>query len=89
MCRIRGDLETARKYSDLAKTDAAHWIKVADAGDHSLLAFDKPNSWSQKYNLAWDRILGLNVFPPEVAAKEIAFYKVTFPTIGGRGGEPA
>ena len=63
MCRIRGDVETAKKYADLAKADAAHWIKAADEGDKSLLAFDKPNTWSQKYNLVWDRIIGLNVFP--------------------------
>ncbi len=75
LCRMKGDAEGANRYAKLAKTDAAHWISVADAGDHSLLAFDQPNTWSQKYNLVWDRLLDLNVFPPEVAQKEIAFYK--------------
>ena len=75
LCRIRGDAENAAKYTDMAKVDAQHWIKMADAGDHSLLAFDKPDTWSQKYNLVWDHILGLNIFPPAVGQKEIAFYK--------------
>jgi hypothetical protein len=75
MCRLRGDATEADRYIDLAKTDARHWVQVADAGDCSLLAFDKPGTWSQKYNLVWDKILGLNIFPPEVAAKEIANYR--------------
>jgi hypothetical protein len=82
MCRLRGDQSEAARYMDLAKTDARHWVEVADAGDHSLLAFDKPGTWSQKYNLVWDKILGLNIFPPEVAAKEIAYYKTQLQPYG-------
>jgi hypothetical protein len=75
LCRMRGDTANAARYAAIAKTDAEHWAKVADAGGHSLLAFDKPGTWSQKYNLVWDRLLGLNVFPPEIAQREIAQYK--------------
>lgn len=82
MCRMKGDTAGAAKYAAEAKTDAAHWVKVADAGDHSLLAFDKPGTWSQKYNLVWDKILSLNVFPPEVAQKEVAYYKTVMQQYG-------
>jgi hypothetical protein len=75
LCGMRGDNATAKKYFDLAKADAEHWMKVAAEGDHYRLAFDKPGTWSQKYNLVWDRILGLNIFPPSVAQKEVAHYK--------------
>jgi hypothetical protein len=75
LCKMRRDTVNARKYAQLAKVDAAHWVKVAADGDHSRLAFDKPNTWSQKYNLVWDRILGLDVFPLSVAQMEVAHYK--------------
>jgi hypothetical protein len=82
LCHLRGDEAGAEKYREMAKTDAAHWMKAANDGDHSRLAFDKPGTWSQKYNLVWDRILGLNVFPPEVARTEIAFYKTKLQPYG-------
>ena len=82
LCWMRGDMATARRYQELAKTDAQHWMKVAADDDHYRLAFDKPNTWSQKYNLVWDRILGLNIFSPEVARKEIAHYKTVIQRYG-------
>ena len=82
LCQMRGDQANAEKYRSLAKADAEHWVKAAGEGDHFRLAFDKPNTWSQKYNLVWDRILGLNVFPPEVAQKEILHYKAVLQRYG-------
>ena len=75
LCEMRGDLKNAAKYKAEALTDAKHWMEATQDGGHSRLAFDKPNSWSQKYNLVWDQILGLNIFPASVAKTEIAFYK--------------
>ena len=75
LCRLRGDDARAGHYQTLARQYARHWIGSADDGDHYRIAFDKPNTWSQKYNLVWDKLLGLKVFPAEVAAKEVAHYK--------------
>lgn len=75
MCELRGDAAEGHEYSQLAHDFAQRWVKEADDGDHFRLALDKPGTWSQKYNLVWDKILGLNLFPPEVAQKEMAFYK--------------
>jgi hypothetical protein len=82
LCRMRGDMVTANRYQELAKADAAHWCKVAAEGDHYRLAFDRTNTWSQKYNLVWDQILGLNIFPAEVARKEVAHYKASLQKYG-------
>ena len=65
----------ALEYRHLSRTMAEKWIQLAGDGDHFRLAFDKPGTWSQKYNLVWDRILDLNVFPVSVARAESQFYK--------------
>ena len=75
MCEMRGQKTQANEYSQFAQECALRWIKEANDGDHLRLAFDRPDTWSQKYNLVWDKILGLNLFPDAVARKEMAFYK--------------
>lgn len=81
MCKMVGD-PAAETYSAIAKEMARKWLEMANDGDHYRLAFDKPNTWSQKYNLVWDKLLGLNLFPAELAQKEIAYYKTKINTYG-------
>lgn len=74
MAEMMGDEETARKYLGAAKEMAAKWMRMAGDGDHYRLTFDQPGTWSQKYNLVWDKVFGTNLFPAEVARTETAYY---------------
>jgi hypothetical protein len=82
LCRMRGDVTAAEKHRKVAKEGAAFWMKTAADGNHYRIAFDKPNSWSQKYNLVWDKLLGLDIFPAKVAADEVAYYKSVIQPFG-------
>jgi hypothetical protein len=77
-----GKREIAEEYHKTALAMAGRWQEMAGDGNHYRLAFDKPGTWSQKYNLVWDALLGLKLFPAEVAAKEIAFYKTKLNAFG-------
>src|SRR6185437_510153 len=72
---MTGHKAEADLYRKTAQEFAKKWVDMAADGDHYKLAFDRPGTWSQKYNLVWDRILGFHLFPAEVVKKEIAFYE--------------
>ncbi len=63
-----GDKPEADRLRTVATGLAAKWHDAAADGDHYRLAFDKPGTWSQKYNLVWDTLLGYRLFPEHVRA---------------------
>lgn len=75
LCRMRGESATGRQYITLARGMAKKWMHADNDGNHYRIAFNLPNTWSQLYNLAWDRVLNLHIFPPQVAAEEMRYYK--------------
>ncbi len=75
LARMRGQRAAAQKYRRIAQDYARRWMQRAAAGrGPSRLAFDRPGTWSQKYNLAWERVLGLHLFPAGLARTEARFY---------------
>jgi hypothetical protein len=75
LARGLGHSREAVRLKKKVKDMAARWIRMADDGDHFRLAFDESGTWSQKYNLVWDKLLGLGVFPASVARREIVHYR--------------
>lgn len=74
LAAMLGKDDVSAHYTEAACVMAGQWIKMADDGDHYRLTFDRPGTWSQKYNLVWDRLLGFDLFPNDVAKKEMAYY---------------
>ncbi|MDP4209243.1 MAG: DUF4965 domain-containing protein [Bacteroidota bacterium] len=74
LAKMLGKTVIAEKYIAAAKEMAAKWESMADAGDHYALTFDKKDTWSQKYNMVWDKIFKLNLFSANVYQKEVKYY---------------
>lgn len=74
MARIKGDKETADKYMARAKEMAVKWEADAREDDHYRLAFDREGTWSQKYNMIWDKLWGTNLFPNDAMERDVQYY---------------
>ena len=71
-----GQLFSEPRYTDIARKMAKDWCRDAKRDDIATrLAFDNPDGWSIKYNLVWDKLLELSLFPEEVFGEEIEMYK--------------
>jgi len=67
-----GRTAQAEEYMAKAKEMASIWVKTASNGDGSYrLAFDRPGTFSMKYNAVWDKLYGTGVFPAEMILSEV------------------
>ncbi len=76
LARRLGHAAAAARYQRTAENYARRWLQRAggSVAGPTRLAFDRPGTWSQKYNLIWDQVLGLNLFPASLARSEINAY---------------
>lgn len=82
LAEMLGENEITQKYMETAKNMAAKWQEMAKDGDHYRLTFDQPGTWSQKYNMVWDKLFGTNLFPQEIFDTEMAYYLTKQNTYG-------
>ena len=69
------DLANDEKYMEIAREYAVRWTSDAKASHGATrLTFDTDDTWSLKYNIIWDSILGYSLFSDELKNKEAEFY---------------
>ncbi len=74
MAQLKGLDDVYNRYMNRAREMAVKWEQDAREGDHYRLAFDRPDTWSQKYNMVWDKLWKLNLFPNGAMEREVKYY---------------
>ncbi|MCW3466198.1 glutaminase family protein [Chitinophaga nivalis] len=74
LAEMLGDKAAAATYKASAEAMARKWVALAHDGDHYSLTFEGAHTWSQKYNMVWDKVLHFGLFPDSVYQQEIAYY---------------
>ncbi|MBO7119545.1 MAG: DUF4965 domain-containing protein [Bacteroidaceae bacterium] len=75
LCQQRDEMDKYQQYMSKAQEMATAWLDLAGEGNHYKLAYDREGTWSQKYNMVWDKAWNLNLFPEEVLTTEYTYYK--------------
>ncbi len=71
--KMLGETEKSAFYRSEAEKMAATWLKTAVNEDGTTrLAFDRPDTYSMKYNMVWDKVWGSGLFTQEFMDAEIA-----------------
>lgn len=80
---MSGNKEKAEFYKEKSAEMAENWLKTAvDEKGESLLAFDRPNTFSMKYNMVWDKVWGTGLFSQEFMDRELENNKKYFNKYG-------
>ena len=82
LCFLRGDMDAYYTYMAKAKEMADNWCTLAKDGNHYKLAYDKSDTWSQKYNMVWDKAWSLGLFSDLVKNQEYNYYLGKLNTYG-------
>ena len=79
LVNVSGDSAAAAHYFGIAQSYVPQWqAKADDGGTHYKLEYDLSDTWSLKYNLLWQKVLGLDLFPQAVFDREETFYATQF-----------
>ena len=82
LCFQRGERDNYETYLAKAKEMATNWVTLAKDGNHYKLAYDKPDTWSQKYNMVWDKAWKTGLFSDQVKNQEYSYYMSKLNTYG-------
>lgn len=76
LAEMLGYHAVAQAYKKIVRKRSMEWEKKTFVDTHYRIALaqDNDSTWSQKYNLVWDKTLGLHIFPDSISQKETAFY---------------
>lgn len=80
LCEMTGRKGDGEQYLTAAKRFAKQWEHDSRdddtrEGEHHKLTLTDSGTWSLKYNLVWDKLLGYGLFSPEVFTREVAWYR--------------
>lgn len=82
IARAAGNAADEASFAATAKRYIATWLALSQDGQHLRLAYDRPGTWSLKYNGFADRLLDTNLVSPEVQAEEASWYAAQTSSFG-------
>ena len=75
LAKMKGLDDVYEKYNSKAKEMAAVWESETKVNDHYELAYGAgKETWSQKYNMVWDKLWGTGIIPNNAMQTEVKYY---------------